>query len=170
MTRAKLSSEAGFSLVEVMAALFIIGLTVTFLFTSFPDEEAPVLTARKALIRQVDIARNLSRTTGEAYGLNLETQGSTLMVFRRGEWLTADAVDREYLRVNLPAKVSLTPEGKRQSVSRSRIDQEEKKTSPQIWFDPTGIASGEVYLLVAGTEKYRLELQRNGEFDVTSER
>lgn len=162
-------SEAGLSLVEIMAALFIVGLTATFLYTSVPSGKTPIETARISLEQQLKAARKLSRTTGEAYGLRLEPNHSTLMVFRRGAWTEADHI-YDLSRVDLPENLRLERLSKTANESRSRLSEDEITDFPQIWFDPSGIAEAQPYSLKTGTGEYALMVEPSGEIDVSKRR
>ena len=162
-------SEAGLSLIEIMAALFIVGLTATFLYASVPSGKTPVETARISLTQQLMAAEKLARTTGEPYGVRLEQNSSTLMVFRRGEWTEASHI-YGLSHVDIPDPLSLEKTSKTANQSRSRLSEDDETDMPQMWFDPTGIAQAEPYSLMAGSDEYTLTIEPGGDIDVSKRR
>lgn len=164
------SSEAGISLVEMMAALFIVGLTVTFVSLSMPKGNEPLQQAQDDFVQQVKLARNLAQTTGEAYGVRVEKFRSTLLVYRRGNWIASRAIE-EFSSLELSNKMSFELENQRERNDKSRIGEEDQKANlPQIWFDPTGIVTSERVFLNKGSNQVQFAVSRNGEIDVSSTR
>lgn len=164
------SSEAGISLVEMLAALFIIGLTATFVSLSMPRGSEPLQKASSKFVEQVKLARNLAQTTGEAYGIRVNASGSRLLVYRRGEWVQSRAVE-EFSDIELADRMRFELENDRKRNEKSRIEAEAQQgRPPQIWFDPTGIVTSEPVYLHRDADQMSITVSRNGEINVSSTR
>ncbi len=162
--------EAGLSLIEIMVALFIIGLTTTVVVVTLPEAADPAVKVRDDLERQVSVLKRLSRTSGEAYGLDIENNGTRALVFRKGLWEPADHLG-EFGALKLEPTMTLEPvERERRQFENSRIlIPEDEPLSPELWFGPSGIATGKDYYLTSKRSRVRIHVERNGDFRAEAE-
>ena len=86
MRSGPLASDAGLSLVEIMVALFIVGLTSSFVILSIPRSPTPLHEAQSLFEDQVRMAREAAMMSGSAYGVALEDHTLSPLIFRNGEW------------------------------------------------------------------------------------
>ena len=168
MTR-RLPSDAGLSLVEIMVALFIVGLTTSFVVISLPRANQPLERFKTDLTRQLETLRTLSVTTGEPFGVELDDNTSRAIVFRRGEWIETGVIG-ELSRVIAPEDVDfdLLEEPRRQ-FEKSRIlnDDETDPIIPDIWFDPSGIATTQDLAIRTETDDdHLISFSRTGRVNV----
>lgn len=164
MARRSGSNEAGYSLIEIMVALFIVGLTTTFVVLSLPQGADPLQLARTGFQRQLEVARQVSQTSGEAVGVQVSNTASSVVVFRRGEWVPADQFG-ELQRFDLDWDMTfrvLDPDRRFDNRLKSEKEKEELILKPQIWFDASGVATSEVVELSSPDRRIRFTVDRTG--------
>lgn len=168
MSRVLRSSEAGFSLTEVIVAMFIAGLTMSFVLISLPSGTEPLEKAENTLLRQIELMRDLSRTTGQPYGLDLDADKSTAIRLVGGEWVPADTLgDASVFQIELPVRMRRGTQSERQVNSPSRLmNAETQRLQPDIWFDPSGIATAEIITLNHGQKRIEIQVDREGQIRV----
>ena len=170
MRSGPLASDAGLSLVEIMVALFIVGLTSSFVILSIPRSPTPLHEAQSLFEDQVRMAREAAMMSGSAYGVALEDHTLNPLIFRNGEWQAPPASTR-LLTVQLPEAVELerTDIIEPRSVAFS-LDDEPEPLRPDIWFDPSGIAETAVIEMRHKGGLVRFSVQRDGGLDVIRSR
>ncbi|MEO0320928.1 MAG: type II secretion system minor pseudopilin GspH [Pseudomonadota bacterium] len=83
-------AQRGFTLVEVLLALMILGLAGAVVILNAPPTGQ---TAKKEALRfaaRLDAASSEAIMTGEVMGLDIYTDGYRFLRFRRGQWVEAD--------------------------------------------------------------------------------
>ena len=172
MTRAiEHTSEAGLSLVEIMVALFIVGLSASFVMVSLPQSRSDLVRAGDAISRQVETLRETALSSGEPYGLRFTKTGVEALVYRAGDWVEPPR-SLSLQKLVFADKLSVEKSGTPAKKTRDFNDKAEasEDVAPDIWFDPSGIASGDGFTLIEGADSIRFELQENGEFGVSDGR
>lgn len=161
-------TESGFSLIEIMVALFIVGLTTSFVILSLPRGADPFETSRETFQRQLDAARDVSMTSGETFGILVRNNKSSMLVYRRGEWEPA-AEFGELAVLDVAGTTSFEILSARKEFKNTlKIDEEkDAPLKPQIWFDAAGISTAQSVRLVGKTRSYRFDIQRNGDVSVS---
>ena len=86
MKQSDLKSDGGFSLVEIMVALFIVGLASSIVIVNIPRTPTPLEAARKEVEDLLKNSKHLADLSGEPYGVLLEEKAVVPLVFRDGEW------------------------------------------------------------------------------------
>ncbi len=119
--------QSGLSLIEVMAALFILALASSFIIMTIPPRDQAAGFARKieAAAETAAIRANL---TGQPSGLRIEPRQITVLTWHDGDW---QPVSRGEIR--LPGAMTV-------SVDETRATGPETWPAdwPQIVFDPLG--------------------------------
>ncbi len=121
--------DGGFSLVEIMVALFIMALAsalVVMVMPSRPDAlNAEADQFEKVMMRTLDQA--ISR--GQAQGIRIEANAYTVYTRVNGRWMPVSDVSR-----HMPDGVTIRVLGK--------SDPKSEEALPQIVLDASGIVSG----------------------------
>lgn len=139
MTHGGLRSDAGLSLIEIMVAMFIVGLASGFVVLSLPRTPTPLAEARLVLDGLLNDQRNAAVLGGEPRGLVIDDHEIRALVYRRGEWQRPRAFAQESV-FQLPSQTELEIAGEEDPVFQTRIDQD-AAIEPDIWFDPSGFAT-----------------------------
>ena len=126
-TRAR-THDAGFSIIELMVVVFVIGLVASFIVLSAPRQGSDLVRNTERVASLLSQASDEAVVSGNAYGAVFE--GNTVQIVRRDDGIwnrSATGV------VHLPAELS---------VSRvSGGDQARPDAAPDIWFDPIGMTT-----------------------------
>lgn len=167
MKAGDLRSDAGLSLVEIMVALFIVGLASSFVVLNIPRTPTPLEEARRQVEDVLVTSARLAEIAGEPRGLKIRQDRLEVLVFRDGEWRAPkefnslkDVVWGEAVRMSRPVD--------RREARSQREDEEEESLQPDIWFDPTGIAEPGYFDLHWKSDRYRFTIDRSGGLDVQS--
>lgn len=149
---------AGFTLVEVMVVLFVIGLVAGAVALSLPPSRTSLGDEAARLAARLSRASEESVLRGEAVGLRIDRDGYAFWVRRRGQWLAMS---------DAPFGPQTWTPGTRATLERTggvfalevTDDAGPQATPPPIRFRPTGTATpftlrldrGEARVFVAGT-------------------
>ncbi len=141
--------EAGFTLIELMAAIFIVGLGVTMVVLAWPQDEEPAEREAKAFQALAQLAMQESIVSGSAVGLLVSEDDVTVYQRRQGEWLPVTVAglatrvwDEEVGVVVIEPEAAQAAPGRNRSISaRARRARESSYPHPQIFFDATGAAT-----------------------------
>ena len=122
----------GFSLVEVMVVVAIIGLMAGVVVLSLPSEDRDQRQAMERTERAfVAVSRN-SIMTGRVVGLVINRDGFATVSLTDDGWAEDNSILKEGARSWVPLDlVSLKVDGADQNLSAAGLE-------PQIWFLPTG--------------------------------
>ncbi|MFN3608362.1 MAG: GspH/FimT family pseudopilin [Hyphomonas sp.] len=130
--------RAGFSLVEIMVTLSIIGVATSLILITLPAR--PIFKQEASRLQQTLEQTALRATvTGQPMGLIVETQSYAPAIWQNGSW-------RLLAGYRLPSDISLKVDGKLPT-----LPEEGEPPVPAIIFDPLG-----------HTDPIVLELIRNG--------
>ncbi len=165
-------NEAGVSLVEIMVALFILGLTASLVVISLPTRGDDANTLAATLVAATETARERAYASGSAHGVYIREDGARVLVWRDGQWREiADQKTRisgngdtgfqslEILGGPVPVTVDL-------SDRRTSTDEATAAFRPDIWFDPSGIATQTRLKLAGERVDMTLNVARSGEIDL----
>ena len=117
--------EAGFTLLEMMMALLIIGLMSTAVLLTIPDKKTPAQDFTQELVRDLNLAAQTSLISGEPTGFGLTREGYIIYAFQDEAW--AQSASK-----NWPDNVAVRFEKDRRRLELPR------KPLPVIVFEPTG--------------------------------
>lgn len=144
----RLSSQAGMTLVEVMAVLFIIGLTAGLVTLTLPERPTAEQASAQAFARVLREAQDQAIMAGQPVGLQLTEQGYGLVQWRQDLWRPQRGA------VVLPRGMDIAL-------------QDEPRPTPTGWptliFDPTGIVQPTQFQLRARGVRIDISLEETGE-------
>jgi type II secretion system protein H len=130
------SSEAGMSLVEIMVALFIVGLASGAVMLSLPSSPDRLGQVQLMLSDAISEARKAAQFSGQPYGFNVDDNGVTPLIFAKGGWIPVTTG----MAFEFPegVRVELLKTETRRGLERNP---EDEPLVAEIWFDPSGIAT-----------------------------
>ncbi|MEO1662132.1 MAG: GspH/FimT family pseudopilin [Pseudomonadota bacterium] len=140
--------QAGMTLVEVMAVLFIVGLTAGIVTLTLPKNPSEEEASAQAFARVLSDAQDRAIMAGQPVGLNLTERGYMLVQWRQDFWRP---VGRPVI---LPTRMGI-------EVQTERPDGPENW--PEIVFDPTGIVQPAEFQLRARGVRIDISLTEAGE-------
>ncbi len=157
---------AGFSLVELMTVLVIIGLAAGAIAMTLPGGTPDLGRQADAVAAHLDRLARSSILSNRVIGVQIEADGLRVYRRRRGTWEPARGPDATLawqpetrVTVGQSAPSRQTPERSRQALQRSRrpggragAQSPDTGPNPQIRFDPLGMGTA-----------FWLRLERDGE-------
>lgn len=140
--------QAGMTLVEVMAVLFIIGLTAGLVTLTLPDRPSEEQASAQAFARVLRESQEQAIMAGQPVGLKLQDQGYALFQWRRDVWRprSGAVVLPRGMNIHYQTTERVGPEG-----------------WPEIVFDPTGIVQPAEFQLRARGVRIDIVLEESGE-------
>lgn len=120
-------SEAGFTLVEVMTVVFIIGLTSGLVLLTMPERAPPSERVADAFARDVRQASDRAILTGRVQAIDLVEDGYRPVEWRDDSW------------VSLARPRGLSRRGLRLTLRDGQRVDDEEELLPELVFDPTGV-------------------------------
>jgi len=148
--------EAGFTLIEVMLVVFIIGLSAGVVVLSLPERADPARQALDDFVKAVHLARDQAVLSGAPIGLSLSEEGYSLQSWQQGKWQEM----RLSSRLGESLDVRLISHGS--EVTRADLP----GNWPDLMFDPTGVGSSALLRVRAGGQAYDVSLTELGEVTV----
>lgn len=140
MKRRKARQSAGFSLIELMVVIFIIGLMATVVVLNVPSTGGGVDDDAKAFAARLRAVSQDSILSGDLIGVSVREGGAGFYRYRGGVWepLTEDdnPVEQEWVE---ETSVSFALSGRLVPVARETGARDKAQVRPQIIFEPTGI-------------------------------
>lgn len=120
----------GYSLVEILVVMMIVGLMTGAAFLTLRPDGDPVRTAADQLHLDLAQAETLAVTSGDFIGLSVQSDRYDFLVYRQGEWIPlagrrglSGRTLEGGLRIRFAGQPVLTPAD---------------TSFPHYWFDPTG--------------------------------
>lgn len=127
MTRS-LASNRGYSLVEILVVLTLIGLMTGVAFLTLRPNSDPARSAAEQLLLDLSQAETLAVTRGEFIGIRVRPDGYDFLAYTGGDWV--ELTGRRNLSGRALAEgVTLRLPGQ---ATAGGVD------LPNYWFDPTG--------------------------------
>lgn len=121
------SSDSGFTLLEVLIVVFILGLVSGIIVMNLPERDGPLRTAALQLERDASLLADRAVITGAPHALDLSRNGYQAAFWQNGEWVTLNFKDQSF-----PRDVQL------------QIPREERRNDVyRIIFDPVGVPNEE---------------------------
>ena len=126
MNRAK--RQAGFTLVELLTVLVIIGLMTSAVVMTLPREKPAIDAQAQTLTSSLNAASQSSLVTGRPFAFGLSKDQFAVFEFEDGEWVQRQLMDRpDALSVDL-----------RKNDIRIKLSEE---IVPVVVFEPTGLST-----------------------------
>jgi type II secretion system protein H len=152
------SSEAGFSLVEILTALTIMGLMASVVVLSLPDSDAEFRGEVRQLAARLEMAAQESVVDGHSLGFAISDDGYAFQTLRNGVWNDASG-DKIFSPHTWSGATAVTLERNSYFVPQDAPDQPAGGglNTPMVRFDPTGLPPHFTISLERGLSRYVLE-------------
>lgn len=149
MTTGTDTGRAGFSLVEVLVVLAIVGLMTGAAYLTMRPASDPVREAAEQM--QLDLARaeTLAVTRGSFIGLRTHARGYDFLIYENGTWVAMERRSALTARI-LPQSVTLL------ASFGPRSDRDGQASVPDYWFDPTGANDAARFTLQSGEARWQV--------------
>lgn len=125
-------SESGFSLVEMMVVLVIIGLMTSAVVLSMPDKNTALLQTAERTEKAMTALSRRSIMTGEILGVRFSPVGFDVLKLTDNGW----EIENTILKPRSQVWTGVVPITL--LVNSTQIDFSSKTTNPHVWFLPTG--------------------------------
>lgn len=124
--------EAGFTLVEILCVLALLGLTAGLVVLNLPKPAPPFRTEVQSVTTLLNLAARQSVIDGKSRGIDLTTSQLDILEYD-GEWIS----DRQQAFTDV-YDMELTVEGAEIDLSDRQKKKEKTELAPLIYFDATG--------------------------------
>ena len=146
--------QAGFSLVEVMVTLLIMGLMASAVILNLPEQEDKLEAQVKKLALHLHMASQTSIIEQSIVGVKFDEDGYSLSRYNGAEWTSY--LTYEFDESAIP-QISLIKNGTNLDMKKLR-----KSTIPAIQYDMTGLVSPFSVVFLYGTQKITLKIAADG--------
>ena len=106
-------SQRGFTLLELLVTLVIVGILITFVAVSFTTNsyKHEIRAEANRLAQRIELARRVATTHNETWGLSISTSGYRFLKFdpSNEEWIESE--ERLFQSYDLPMHISLEFDG-----------------------------------------------------------
>lgn len=134
----KRPEEQGFTLVEVLLVVFIVGLSAGLIVMTLPEGPERLEQEQRRVTAALSHIEDLAVLTGQVHGIELQREGFNVVRRVEGEWQP----DRT-LGLDLEEPVEFVVERRRR-----------EDAGPQLYFDPAGVpVTHEIVLLDNGERR-----------------
>lgn len=142
----------GFSLIEIMVVLVIVGLLASTVVLTLPDGKAATSEQVNRFAARVAMVAQESIVTNTTMGLAISGEGYAFYKYKDGRWSELKN-DRVFGRENWNAAATISIERDGGRLTRAT---ENAPFSPAIRFESTGLSTPFSLSFSAGDEKYRV--------------
>lgn len=139
------ASQRGFTLVEIMIVVFIIGLTSSLVVLSLPGRSSVVQEESLRLERAIDDLADRAVLTGDLHALELSPRQYEALRWVQGDWIPINGGERD-----LPDQIILSVSG--------------EASDDDIWrliFEPSGVPFNASILIQGRDDERRIERVRD---------
>lgn len=154
------SSEAGFTLVEILTALTIMGLMTSVVVLSLPSSDAQFRDEVHQLAARLEMAAQESVIDGQSVGFAIGSDGYAFQRQRNGAWIEF-ADDRRFSPHQWSKATFVTLERdsffQRDGRREDRGGGASNAALPLVLFDPTGLPAHFTIQLERGPARYLLQ-------------
>lgn len=151
-------SEAGVSLVEIMVALFIVGLASGIVMLSVPGPGNKQGEGRRLFTDAVHLARQSAQFSGQPYGFDIDGDELVPVIYSRGSW--APLQDQKKLTLPKGSRIELKEPAPEQSF---QLNENDEPLTAEIWCDPSGIVTSVPIVLRVDTRTITVDINHIGE-------
>ena len=144
------TSESGFSLVEMMVVVVIIGLMTSAVVLSLPGKNTELLQTAERTETAMTLLSRRSVMTGEILGAKFSATGFEVLKLSDNGW----EVEGTILKPN--SQVWITARPVTLDVNNASIDFSGKTAAPHVWFLPTG--EHPAFKLILASSGQRVEI------------
>ncbi|WP_020400955.1 prepilin-type N-terminal cleavage/methylation domain-containing protein [Kordiimonas gwangyangensis] len=132
-----LSSDKGFSLVEIMVVMAIMGLMASAVVLAMPSKDDRLERALSGTRSYMTALGRTAVTTGRAVGLRFDDSGYTPLVLKGGVWVADSTLVGRARTWDGASLVGVELDGAAVSLELKRGE----VLRPHVWFLPTGEAA-----------------------------
>jgi type II secretion system protein H len=151
-----MTRDAGMSLIEVLVAVFIMGLAAGMVTMTMRAPADPLGEAAARLERDITSAMDRALVTGAPQGLKLTEQGYQHVTWRNRAWMPAAGGTVTFTR-NVAFERSRTPPPRSGNGPGSP-----NETPPEVILDTTGTAQADPLILERGNKTIELTIAPDG--------
>jgi general secretion pathway protein H len=151
-----LTSDKGFSLVEIMVVMAIMGLMASAVVLAMPSKDDRLERALSGTRTYMTALGRTAVTTGRVVGLRFDDSGYTPLVLKGGEWVVDSTLVGRPRTWDGASLVGVELDGAGVSLELKRGE----TLRPHVWFLPTGEAAS--FKLSLEVEGERGSLQGSG--------
>lgn len=164
------SSQAGMTLIEVMAVVLIIGLMSSLAILTIPSRDTPAQDVTKTLQRTLQSVQEEAILLGRPIGLDITEEGAvTVRVYEGGTWVhkrNVPGIERGNVTVRRTGlDLRAIEEDTRQTprrFGRREVNAKTQTPPPGFISDPTGVSMTALYIIEDNQERYELEVADTG--------
>ncbi|MGE0775178.1 MAG: GspH/FimT family pseudopilin [Sphingomonadaceae bacterium] len=144
----RIATPNGFTLVELLVVLVVIGLASAAVMLTLPDDRGGLRVEAERLAARVHAARDEAIVQARPVALIIDSSGYGFERYRRGEWrpITEPPFDRREWPENMLVRIEGTSDGR-------------------VAFDEMGISDGAIVTLNRGEDRVRIGIGSDGKID-----
>ena len=144
----RVASPNGFTLVELLVVLVVIGLASAAVMLTLPDDRGGLRVEAERLAARVHAARDEAIVQAKPVALIIDSSGYGFERYRRGEWrpITEPPFDRREWPENMLVRIEGAADGR-------------------VAFDEMGISDGAIVTLNRGEDQVRIGIGSDGKID-----
>ena len=144
----KRRAEGGFTLVELLTVIFIIGLTGSLVVFTIPTRSSPAERTLSVLTQDIQQVSDRALLSGRVYAIDLIEDGYQVKVWQDGSWRTAGRSStgrQDVMDIRLRGRASDTDDAR-----------------PELVFDPTGVNDPVELEVRAGGDRFIVTISPDG--------
>ncbi len=164
----------GFSLVELMVVMVLVGLASAVVVLTLPGGEADLDEEVRGFAANLDRLARESILSSRMLGVRIEGQGFQVYRLRRGTWEPLDGEDaqgafHDGTLVTVGQGVVRAALLEDRSTARDEDDDTPPVVTPQIRFDPIGLTTPFWVRFERGSKRYVVRGEDDGTIEIVSE-
>jgi type II secretion system protein H len=157
--------SAGFTLIELVMSLFILGLVTAAVVWTLPTRGTAALEEANILAAKLGAAQEESIISGETIGVAFTEQSYAFYRYRRGVWIAENDSARLSPR-RIDEGVVLSPNGLAAPRDDGPFDDGQTGASPTVFFSPVGVPPIFAVTLTGTSGRSEVRTNREGRIEV----
>lgn len=159
----KKASELGFSLVEMMVVVVIIGLMTSAVILTVPTQSSELFQTAERTEKAMTVLSRRSVMTGEILGAKFSTVGFDVFKLSDDGWVIEDGILKPESRIWTNAVPVML------DVNNVAVELSNETESPHVWFLPTGEHPSFKLVLMKGSQRAEISSTPFGVMRVSGE-
>jgi len=152
----KIASDSGFSLVEMMVVVVIIGLMTSAVILTIPTQSSELFQTAERTEKAMTVLSRRSVMTGEILGAKFSTVGFDVFKLSDNGWVIEDRILKPESQVWTSAVPAML------DVNNVAVEFSNEIESPHIWFLPTGEHPSFKLVLMDGGQRAEISSAPSG--------